>query len=228
MRSKPWLAVLSAGVLAACQGQGTGSRAPAEEPAASSSQATDNDTGSKGGIGKIVEPLKPEPIILPAGTELPLVFDTTVSSGTSRPGDSVVAKLASDVRAGEKAVLPAGSEVRGKVTSAEGSGRVKGQAHLALVFDTLTYKGKDYPIETHAIDVTAPKQHKKDAKIIGGTAAAGAIIGAIAGGGKGALIGGGVGGAAGTGAVLATKGQEVTLPAGYRRTVAVTNDVNLE
>ena len=54
----------------------------------------------------------------------------------------------------------------------------------------------------------------KDAKIAGGSAAAGAIIGGIAGGGSGALKGGLIGGAVGGGAVLATRGVEVELPAG--------------
>ena len=225
MGSKPWLVLLGATMVVACQG--TGSRAPSEEPA-SGPKATDKDTGSKGGLGGLIDALKPEPVVLPAGTQLPLVFDTSVSSATNQPGDSVGAKLASEVRASEKVVLPAGSEVRGKVTTAVSSGRVKGRARLGISFDTLVYKGKDYPITTEPINITAPKTHKKDAEIIGGGAAAGAIIGAIAGGKKGALIGTGAGGAAGTGAVLATKGKEVTLPAGTTRTVAVTNDAKLE
>jgi hypothetical protein len=42
----------------------------------------------------------------------------------------------------------------------------------------------------------------------------GAILGGVIGGGKGAAIGGAVGGSAGTGVVLATKGEEVSLPEG--------------
>jgi hypothetical protein len=47
---------------------------------------------------------------------------------------------------------------------------------------------------------------------VGGGAALGAIIGAIAGGGKGAAIGSGVGGAAGAGDVLFTRGKAVVIP----------------
>lgn len=224
MRSKSLLVLLGL-FLIACQAKD--SRTPAEGPAPSPN-ATDKDTGSGGGLGGIINALKPEPVVLPAGTELPLVFDTTVSSATNQPGDSVAAKLASEVRVGDKLVLPAGTEVRGKVTTAVSSGRVKGRARLGVAFDTLVYKGKDYPLATQPIDITAPKTHKKDGEIIGGGAAAGAIIGAITGGKKGALIGTGVGGAAGTGAVLATKGKEVTLPAGTTRTLTVASDVPLE
>jgi uncharacterized protein YcfJ len=41
------------------------------------------------------------------------------------------------------------------------------------------------------------KQHHNTAKTVGGTAAGGALIGGLAGGGKGALIGGAAGGGAG-------------------------------
>ena len=58
----------------------------------------------------------------------------------------------------------------------------------------------------------AEKSTKQDAAKVGGGAALGAIIGAIAGGGKGAAISCAVvGGAAGTGTVLATRGKDVEL-----------------
>ena len=49
--------------------------------------------------------------------------------------------------------------------------------------------------------------------MIGGTAALGAIIGAIAGGGKGAAIGALAGGGAGTATQGLTRGQAVRIPA---------------
>ena len=56
----------------------------------------------------------------------------------------------------------------------------------------------------------------RSGKVIGGTAAAGAIIGALAGGGKGAAIGAGAGAAAGGVAEVATKGQRVRIPSETR------------
>jgi hypothetical protein len=53
------------------------------------------------------------------------------------------------------------------------------------------------------------------------------VIGAIAGGGKGAAIGAGVGGAAGTGAVLATRGKEVAIPAGATLRTEITETVRI-
>jgi hypothetical protein len=158
---------------------------------------------------------------------LPLVLETAISSATSRSGDLVVARVAEDVRVGEKVVVPAGSEVRGRVTAAVPSGRVKGDARLAFDFDTLVLKGKEHPIGTRPVDITAGDSHKRDAVIIGAGAGAGAIIGAIAKGGKGAAIGTLIGGAAGTGVVLTNKGKEVELGTGSHVTVRLTRETRL-
>lgn len=170
---------------------------------------------------------QPAIVTLPEGATFALVLDTPLSSETSAAGDRVVAKLAEDVRVGEKVVVPAGSEVRGQVTAAVPSGRVKGDARLAFDFDTLVLKGKEHAIAARAIDITAANQHKRDAAIIGIGAGAGAIIGAIVDGGKGAGIGGLIGGATGTGVVLRNKGKEVELGAGSRMTVELTQETRL-
>jgi hypothetical protein len=153
---------------------------------------------------------------IPAGTALPVTFETTVSSATSSAEDKVLAKVRADVRSGGRVVVPAGSELRGHVISARRSGKVKGRAYLSLRFTELSVGSKTYPVSTGRIAVLAPKTHGRDAKVIGGGAAAGALVGAIADGGKGAGVGALVGGGAGTGVVLATRGKEVTLPAGAR------------
>jgi hypothetical protein len=63
--------------------------------------------------------------------------------------------------------------------------------------------------------------------VIGGTAAVGAIIGAIAGGGKGAAIGGLAGAGAGTTAQVITKGQRVKIPSETRLTFTLDQPVRL-
>jgi hypothetical protein len=196
----------------------SGDRRPSEPPEAA-------PAGAGGGETRRAE--APQPVTLPKGTALPLVFQTAVSSANSRSGDLVVAKLASEVRAGGKVVLPARAELRGRVVTAVPSGRVKGRARLAVSFDRVVVDGVERLIETSTIDVTAEGTGKRDAKIIGGSTGAGVVIGAIAGGKKGAVVGGVVGAGAGTGAVLATKGKEVSFPAGYRRTIRLTEALTL-
>jgi hypothetical protein len=165
---------------------------------------------------------------LPEGTVLPVIFETTVSSATSSAEDKVLARVREDVHVGGKVVVPAGSELRGHVLTARRSGKVKGQAYLSLRFTELSVGGKTYAVSTATVSKLAPKTHGKDAKVIGGGAAAGALVGAVADGGKGAAIGALVGGSAGTGVILATRGQEVQLPAGTRWRVRLAKPLELD
>jgi hypothetical protein len=153
---------------------------------------------------------------LSAGTVIPVRFDNTVSSATSRAEEKVVAIVREDVRDGDKVVIPAGSEMHGRVLWTRRPGRVKGKAALALTFHEVEIKGKPYRISAQRITVVGDDSHGKDAAIIGGGAGAGALVGAVRSGGSGAVKGGAVGAAAGTGVVLATRGKDVTLPTGTR------------
>ena len=148
-------------------------------------------------------------ITLPEGTSLPLRLRSAVASDTSRVEDPVRAELREAVVVNGKAVLPAGTEVAGFVTAAERSGRVKGRARIAYRFDTLNHGGERYDITTATIAHEAQATKKKDATKIAVGAGAGAALGAILGGGSGAAKGAAIGGGAGTGAVLATRGDEV-------------------
>jgi hypothetical protein len=202
--------LLTAVLIAGCQASGSSTNA--------------NEGKRSGGILSV---LRPDPITVPEGATFALVLDTAISSATSRSGDLIVARLAEDIKVGEKVVVPSGSEVRGRVTAAVPSGRVKTRARLAFDFDTLVLGGKEHPIGTRTVDITARDTHKKDAATIGIGAGAGAIIGAIADGGKGAAIGTLIGGAAGTGVVLTDTGKEISLGTGSRVTVRLTREARL-
>jgi hypothetical protein len=169
----------------------------------------------------------PTPLSVASGSRLSIVLETAHSSRDSRVGDTVVARVSRAVSPDGQTVLPGGSYLEGRITEATGSGRVKGRARLAAHFDRLVVRGTGHPVELTGLFVEAAKGTKRDATLIGGGAAAGAVIGAIAGGkrglGKGILIGG----AAGTGAVLATKGEEVNLPAGSEWTVELLSTLRL-
>jgi hypothetical protein len=151
---------------------------------------------------------------LPAGAAIPVTLETTVSSATSHPEDRVDAKVRADVLSGGKVVIPAGSELRGHVVTARRSGKVKGLAYVSMSFNELVANGKTYRITARRIGVQAKPSHGRDAEIIGGGAGAGAVVGALVDGKGGAAKGALVGAGAGTGVVLATRGKEVTLPAG--------------
>jgi uncharacterized protein YcfJ len=170
----------------------------------------------------------PVPRVLAAGTALPLILRTTVASNASQAGDRVTATLAQAAAVEDRVILAAGTEVLGRVTLAKQSGRVKGRARLVVAFDEVRDGGSSYRIETTPVDVTAESSKGKDAKIAGGAAAAGALIGAIAGGGKGALKGGAIGGVGGGAVVLATRGNEVVLESGTTLEVTLTEKVQID
>lgn len=169
---------------------------------------------------------EPEPVLtLPAGTELRLVLENGLSSENSQVGDPVTARVERATADDGSIVLPGGTVVKGRVTEARASGRVKGRARLAVSFDQIVVRGRSHRLDATDVAVEAASGAKKDAATIGGAAALGAIIGGIADGGKGAKKGVLLGGAAGTGAVLATRGKDVELPAGSRWTVRVSETV---
>jgi hypothetical protein len=164
---------------------------------------------------------------IPAGTALTLVLETPLSSASSSEGEAVTARIERAVSEDGRVVLPGGSVLRGRVSEVDGSGRVKGRAHLAVKWDTITVRGVTRSIRTSDVAMTADSNHGRDAKVIGGSTAAGAIIGGIVNGGRGAKKGAIIGAGAGTGAVLINKGSEVEMPSGSRWTVRVKETVRL-
>ena len=151
------------------------------------------------------------------------MLETSVGSDTSRVEQAVHAHLSRPVVLRGVTVLAAGSTVSGVVTNATRAGKVKGLAHVAMRFDTVTPRGESerYQIRTLPVGRTTAATKKKDALEIGAPAAGGAIIGALIGGKKGALIGGAAGGGAGTAVVLSTRGKEVHVPKGAPLTLTL-------
>ena len=167
-------------------------------------------------------------ITLPANTALSVRLDTSVNSATSNVEDPIEGTLTDAIAVDGVTLLPAGSRLKGDVTSVEPAGKVKGRASLGLRFRTITVKGHEAP---YAIVLTlnriAPATKGEDAAKIGIPAAGGAIIGGILGGKKGAIIGGAIGGGAGTAVVLSTAGKEVQLPDGTVLTLTLDQSVDI-
>jgi hypothetical protein len=151
-------------------------------------------------------------IELPAGRQVRVRLGQTISSKRARSGETWAGTLASDIVENGKIVAARGTPVRGRVVEAKDSGRLSSPGLLKLQLTSIQISGKDIPVRTSTI-VRQGKSHKgRNTKAIGGTAAAGAIIGALAGGGKGAAIGAGAGAAAGTAGAAATGKKDVRIP----------------
>jgi hypothetical protein len=153
-------------------------------------------------------------VTVPSGTQLPLELITPLSSETATIETPVRARLRNAVTVNGYTAIPAGTVLNGTVTDVADAGRVKGRARLAFRFNEATIHGVREDVRTNPITFEAEATKGEDATKIGAGAGIGAAIGGILGGGSGAAKGAAIGGAAGTGAVLATKGKQVTLNEG--------------
>jgi hypothetical protein len=159
---------------------------------------------------------------IPAGTPVTVRIGSEISSGTAKVGNTFDGTLAKNLVVGGKTIAKAGSPVRGKVTLAKSSGRLHAPGQLSIRLTSVQVNGKMLAVSSGSYHVTGKSHMKSNATKIGGGAAAGAVIGALAGGGKGAAIGTLAGAGAGTGVAAATGKQEAVIPAEHAVTFTVT------
>jgi len=156
------------------------------------------------------DPEPPSMTSIPVGTEFDARLQTSLSSATAKVEQRFEATTMIDYVVNGTVVVPAGSLLRGFVSSVRPAGRVDRRGSLTLSFDELRIGNRSYQMRaavTQAIDA----KFGEDTRRIGAGAVAGAIIGGIFGGGRGALLGVLVGGG---GTIAATDGTDVELPAG--------------
>jgi hypothetical protein len=186
---------------------GIGCQKPADQPAGADANSSPSVVDA---VKKVIEP---KPLVVPADTMIAVVLDQTLSSKTSKSGDRFTATVESPVEVEGKVAIPKGARAEGVVNDAKAAGRFKGGAALSLTLTSITLNGKDHEIQTSAATQTTKGKGKRTAVLVGGGAAGGAGIGAIAGGGKGAGIGALIGAAAGTAGAGLTGNRDISLPA---------------
>jgi hypothetical protein len=175
-------------------------------------------------------PAPPEPhrVTLNAGTLIPVRLVDGLTAERNLPGDSFMATLDKELVVDGFVIAERGARVEGRVVSADRGGRVKGVSTLEVELVRMHLAdGQAVSLQTEGFERRAQPTRNEDAAKVGGGAALGAIIGAIAGGGKGAAIGAGVGGAAGAGDVMVTRGKPATLPSETRVTFRLRNPVTI-
>jgi hypothetical protein len=150
-----------------------------------------------------------------------------VDSKDARVGQTYHASLDQPITVDGNTVFPRGADVTTVLTNARQSGKFEGKAELALDIESIQADGRTYPVRTTGVVEASNGRGSRTAKVVGGTAALGAIIGAIAGGGKGAAIGAGAGAATGAGVQAVTSGQRVQIPPETRLTFTLKNDLQL-
>jgi hypothetical protein len=136
---------------------------------------------------------------LPAGTAVTVRLQTSVSSAASEAGEIFDAVLDEPLVVDGQTIAPRGATVRGKVTIARHSGRLRHPGELGLTLVNLA--------------------------LIGGGTGTGALIGGIASGGTGALIGSAIGAGGGTAVAFGTGKKDVGFGAERRLTFKLTQPV---
>jgi hypothetical protein len=164
---------------------------------------------------------------LPAGTVLTVRMIDPVDSEVSHVGETFRASIDEPVVVGSDQVIPRGADVVVKLVDDKQSGKISGKTELTLDLVSVFVNGKIVDINTESVTRESSSRAGRSGKVIGGTAALGAIIGALAGGGKGAAIGAAGGAGVGTAAQVATKGQRVHIPSETRLTFTLEYPVRI-
>jgi len=174
----------------------------------------------------------PTPVgpVVPIGTNLKIRIEETLSSKDSRVGDRFTATVLDPVRFNE-------AKVTGHISSIQKSGKIKGRTSMNLAFDSIEMPGgargtlhgyvtRVYGSGSGQADneggVESGSRTNQALKRGGIGAAAGAILGGIAGGGKGAAIGLILGGAGGAGSLAIQGSKELKIESGTEMLVRVT------
>jgi hypothetical protein len=157
-------------------------------------------------------------MVVPDGTSITVRMIDSVNSEQSRLGETFRASVDEPVMVDGQVAIPRGADAITKLVEDQQSGKIAGKTVLTLVLQQVLVNGRMVDLTSGDVSQSSGSRGARSAKVIGGTAALGAIIGALAGGGKGAAIGAGSGAAVGTGAEVLTKGQTVKIPSETRLT----------
>lgn len=148
---------------------------------------------------------------IPVGQELDVRLQSSLSSETSTVEQRFEATTVVDLMQDGRALVPAGSIVRGVVSGVDRPGRIERTGRLTLSFDQIVVRGREIPVRATATQVFQSGGIREETGTIGAGAGIGGIVGGILGGVQGALIGAVIGAG---GAIAATEGKDVHLPAG--------------
>ena len=157
-------------------------------------------------------------VTIPADTMIVVRMVDAVNSEKTRLGQTFMASLDEPIVVDGRQVLGRGADVMTKLVDDRSAGKLQGRTVLTMALVSVNVNGRWVELSSTDVRTESGSQGAKTAKTVGGTAALGAIIGGIVGGGKGAAIGAGSGAAVGTGVAVMTSGEKVVIPSETRLT----------
>lgn len=167
-------------------------------------------------------------ITIPAGTTFGIEMKNTLNSGENVPGDQFSARVTRDVNMNGETVIPVGSQVRGEVQDVKAAKRGAGKASMTLAFNMLILTDDTAVPLVASLSQESQSKKGRNAAVIGGSAAGGALLGKMMGKDtKSAVVGAVVGGAIGTGVVMAQEGEQVKIPRGTELTIQLDDDLRI-
>ncbi len=160
-------------------------------------------------------------------TQITVRLIDPIRSDDAVPGAIYRASVDTPIYSGGRIVIPAHSSAVVQLLDKSEAGHLSGKTSLALALTKIEVAGTAYNVQTTDTVQASNNRGSTSAKITGGTAAAGALLGAIAGGGRGAAIGAGSGAAVGATASVLRPGQKVNLAAETKLTFRLASPVSM-
>src|SRR5256714_3413433 len=158
------------------------------------------------------KPAAPAPLMLAAGTHVPLAASDTITTRTAKAGDAFSATVSQAVKdPSGRVVIPEGATVSGTIAVAEPAPNPNSTGKIDLSLTSVSVRGASYTIDASVVAIGTVMQGrgvtKADAAKVAGGAVAGALVGKLIGKNtKGAGIGGAAGGGGGRAAARPWRG----------------------
>jgi hypothetical protein len=149
--------------------------------------------------------------VIPVGQEIDVRMQNALSSETATVEQRFQATTAVDLMQNNQVLVPAGTVVHGVVSAVDPAGRIDRSGSLTLSFDRMSVRGRELDLRASATQVFESGGIREEVGTAGVGAGIGGVIGGLLGGVKGAIVGVIVGAG---GAIAATDGKDVEIPAG--------------
>jgi hypothetical protein len=180
-------------------------------------------------------------VSLPAGTALKVKLENTLSTFSSKTGDSFSGRVTEAVAVDGKTVIPVGTTLQGRISKVSEPRRIEGKPTIGIAPEALILpNGERYTLSATLVDTSlrngtdvndegqfkgAGHQGSDTAEVAAGTGG-GMLLGGLIGGGEGVLVGGTIGATA-TITHWLSKRRSAVLPSGTELVMELSRPMTL-